>query len=242
MYKDFSYIYDKLSYDIAYDFYAENIKKLIKKHGIKKDRMLELACGSGRLTNYFFDEFESIDALDMSREMLEVFRAKSYKENLNLICQDMTTYIKEDSYDLIVILLDSINYIGDKKDLKKLFKNSYKNLKKGGLLVFDINSLYKMEEIFGNKSYIYEYEDIFYTWDNERIDDKIYMNLNFFLEEENGCYRRIEEEQVQTIYKEEFIIKELKEIGFCNIEIFDEDDFSQIKEYTERILFKAIKK
>ncbi|MFR2716872.1 MAG: hypothetical protein ACLTA5_06105 [Anaerococcus obesiensis] len=30
--------------------------------------------------------------------------------------------------------------------MKKLIENSYKNLKKGGLLVFDINSEYKMKK------------------------------------------------------------------------------------------------
>ncbi|MDD7464611.1 MAG: class I SAM-dependent methyltransferase [Anaerococcus sp.] len=242
MYKDFAYIYDKLSFDIPYDFYAQNIKELMKKHKIKTDRMLELACGSGMLTKYFFDEFKSIDALDLSKEMLEVFDAKFMRNDVTLYQEDMTTFLKEDSYDLIVILLDSINYVLDENDLKRLFKNFYKNLKKGGLLVFDINSLYKMEEVFGDNSYIYEYEDIFYTWDNNREDDLIYMYLDFFLENEDGTYRRIKENQVQRIYRPDFIKNELVSFGFEDIETFDEDTFTEVKDNTQRILFKAIKK
>lgn len=241
MYKDFAYIYDKLSYDIPYEFYAENIKKLVKKHGIKTDRMLELACGSGMFTKYFFDDFKQIDALDLSKEMLEVFDAKFIRNDVNLFHEDMTKFTNEGAYDLIVILLDSINYIKDIEDLKNLLINSYKNLKDGGLLIFDLNSIYKMQEIFGNESYIYEYEDIFYTWDNQRDNDLIYMYLNFFLENEDGTYRRIEEDQVQRIYSPDFIKKELVKIGFKNIETFDEDDFSEVKENTLRILFKARK-
>lgn len=37
MYDDFSYIYDKLSFDLDYEKYAGNIKSLVKKHGIKKE-------------------------------------------------------------------------------------------------------------------------------------------------------------------------------------------------------------
>ena len=153
----------------------------------------------------------------------------------------MVNFQNENSYDLIVILLDSINYILDEKDLKKLIENSYKNLKKGGLLIFDINSEYKMEEVFGSKSYIYEYEDIFYTWDNIKDGDIIDMELNFFVENEDGTYQRIIENQVERIYSVDFMKKILKENIFSEIEIFDEDTMQEIKDDTLRILFKAKK-
>ena len=120
MYKDFAYIYDKLSFDLDYEKYADNIKNLVIKNDIKKEKMLELACGSGMLTNHFFDFYENIDALDLSKSMLEVFSNKYQKENVSLYNYNMVDFQNENSYDLIVILLDSINYILDEKDLKKL--------------------------------------------------------------------------------------------------------------------------
>lgn len=153
----------------------------------------------------------------------------------------MVNFQNESSYDLIVILLDSINYILDENDLRKLIENSYKNLKNGGLLIFDINSEYKMKEVFGSKSYIYEYEDIFYTWDNIKTDDIIDMELNFFVENEDGTYQRIIENQVERIYSVDFMEKILRENNFSDIEIFDEDDMGKIKDDTLRILFKAKK-
>lgn len=35
MYEDFSYIYDKLSFDIEYEKYAQNILSLVEKNNIK---------------------------------------------------------------------------------------------------------------------------------------------------------------------------------------------------------------
>ena len=241
MYKDFAYIYDKLSFDLDYEKYADNIKNLVEKNSIKKDKMLELACGSGMLTNHFFDFYEKIDALDLSKSMLEVFSNKYQKENVSLYNYNMVDFQNENSYDLIVILLDSVNYILDENDLKKLIKNSYKNLKKDGLLIFDINSEYKMKEVFGSKSYIYEYEDIFYTWDNIKDDDIIDMELNFFVENEDGSYQRIIENQVERYYSVGFMKNILKENNFSDIEIFDEDDMGKLKDKTLRVLFKAKK-
>lgn len=241
MYGEFSYIYDKLSFDIEYEKYAENIKKLSEKYGIKKENMLELACGSGMLTQYFFDDFDRIDALDISTDMLNCFAEKYDNDKVNLIYYDMCEYEKKDFYDLIVILLDSVNYVTNPADLEKLFRNSYENLKDDSLLVFDINSEMKMREIIGSECYVYEYEDIFYTWDNYLEDDLIDMNLNFFVENPDGSYKRIEEFQQERIYTIDYVREMLEKIGFVDIEIFDEDTFEEVDDQTLRVLFSARK-
>ena len=241
MYGEFSYIYDKLSFDIEYKKYADNIKTLAKKYGINNNNMLELACGSGMLTQYFFDDFDRIDALDISTDMLNCFAEKYDNDKVNLIYYDMVEYEKKDFYDLIVILLDSVNYVTKPSDLEKLFRNSYDNLKDDSLLVFDINSEMKMREIFGSECYIYEYEDIFYTWDNYLEDDLIDMNLNFFVENPDGSYRRIEEYQQERIYTIDYVKDLLGRIGFEDIKIFDEDAFGDVNEDTLRVLFSARK-
>lgn len=241
MYGEFSYIYDKLSFDIEYEKYADNIKTLAKKYGINNNNMLELACGSGMLTQYLFDDFDRIDALDISTDMLNCFAEKYDNDKVNLIYYDMVEYEKKDFYDLIVILLDSVNYVTKPSDLEKLFRNSYDNLKDDSLLVFDINSEMKMREIFGSECYIYEYEDIFYTWDNYLEDDLIDMNLNFFVENPDGSYRRIEEYQQERIYTIDYVKDLLDRIGFVDIKIFDEDTFGDVNKDTLRVLFSARK-
>ncbi|WP_311482246.1 class I SAM-dependent methyltransferase [uncultured Anaerococcus sp.] len=241
MYGDFSYIYDKLSFDIDYPMYAQNIKDLAKEYKIGNENMLELACGSGMLTQYFFDDFESIDALDISTDMLNCFAEKYDNDKVNLIYYDMVEYEKKDFYDLIVILLDSVNYVTDPADLEKLFRNSYDNLKDDSLLVFDINSEMKMREIFGSECYVYEHEDIFYTWDNYLEDDLIDMNLNFFVENPDGTYDRIEEYQQERIYGIDYVKTLLEKIGFIDIRIFDEDTMGVVNEETLRVLFSVRK-
>lgn len=241
MYEDFSYIYDKLSFDLDYESYANNILKLVDQYKIKKENMLELAAGSGMLTKYFFDEFENIDALDISPDMLNVFANKYDNDNINLIYYDMVEFENPGKYDLIVILLDSINYVTDPKDLQKLFDNCYKNLKDEGLLVFDINSEYKMTQVFGSNCYVYEYEDIFYTWDNFYEDDLVDMHLNFFVENEDGSYDRIYEYQQERIYRTNEVTKMVEQAGFKDVKTYDEDDFGRVKDDSQRILFSAVK-
>lgn len=241
MYEDFSYIYDKLSFDLEYDKYAANILTLANRYDIKRDDMLELAAGSGMLTRYFFDEFKNIDALDISPDMLNVFANNYDPDNVNLIYYDMVAFENENSYDLIVILLDSVNYVTDPAECIKLFANCYKNLKPGGLLVFDINSEYKMREVFGSNCFVYEYEDIFYSWDNFMEDELIDMHLNFFIEGEDGKYERIYEYQQERVYERDFVFNNVAKAGFTDIQMYDLDDLGEVKADTMRILFSAIK-
>lgn len=241
MYKDFAYIYDKLSFDIDYEKYSKNIKKLCDFYNIKKENMLELACGSGMLTCHFFDYFVHIDAVDISNNMLEMFSNKYIRENVSLYKHNMVNYKKENTYDLIVILLDSINYLCKESDFRKLIANSYRNLRDGGLLVFDINSEYKMKKIFGSNTYVYEYEDIFYTWDNIKNGDMIDMELNFFVANEDGSYKRIIENQVEKYYSIDFAKSLLKDNKFKDIKVFDEDNMGEVKDDSLRILFGARK-
>lgn len=239
MYNEFSYIYDKLSFDIDYKKYSENIIKIIEKQKINTQNALELAAGTGRLSEYLIDRFETYDALDYSSDMLSVFQKKNYP-NVRFFNMDMLDFLNENSYDVIVILLDSINYVTDKDKLIKLFKNCYLNLKEEGILIFDINSPEKIINVFGNESYVYEYDDIFYTWENEFDGKFVDMYLNFFVKE-NDRYKRIEEYQKERLYYPNEIEEILESIGFIDIKNFDEDTMEEYNPNTMRILFEAKK-
>ncbi|MDO4662363.1 MAG: class I SAM-dependent methyltransferase [Tissierellia bacterium] len=239
MYNEFSYIYDKLSFDIDYKKYSENIIKIIEKEKINTENALELAAGTGRLSEYLIDKFKNYDALDYSSDMLSVFQKKNYP-NVRFFNMDMVEFLNKNSYDVIIILLDSINYITDKDKLIKLFENCYCNLKEEGILIFDINSPEKIINVFGNESYVYEYEDIFYTWENEFDGKFVDMYLNFFVKE-NDRYKRIEEYQKERLYYPNEIEEILENIGYINIKNFDEDTMKETNSNTMRILFKAKK-
>ncbi|MDO5027418.1 MAG: class I SAM-dependent methyltransferase [Tissierellia bacterium] len=243
MYKEFSYYYDLLTFDIDYDKYASNIFKILQDHGIESGRMLEIACGSGNLTKRLAQKDFDILAFDNSLEMLNMAYDKLIDYgNVELISQDMFEFPYEDfEFDVVVSLLDVINYVIEEDKLEKLFSSIYSSLKKGGAFIFDLNSEYKLKEVLGNKTYVYEKDNVFYTWENSLQGDLVYFDLNFFVKE-NGLYSRFREEQVERYYPIEFIVNLLEKIGFSDITYVDEDGANGYKEKaTQRILFKAIK-
>ncbi|MFM1581840.1 class I SAM-dependent methyltransferase [Helcococcus bovis] len=244
MYNRFSDFYDELVFDIDYEKYANNIFTILNKNNIKTGNILEIGCGTGNLTSELskLKDF-NILAFDNSIEMLNhAFVKLLDKENVTVILQDMYKFdYNSFKNDVIITLLDVVNYITDESKLEKLFKNIYDGLNENGVFIFDLNSRYKLLDVLGNNQYIYERKNIFYTWENRLEEDLVHFYLNFFVKDKNGLYERVEEKQVERYYSIDFIISKLKSVGFDEIYYIDEDGGEFLEGKTQRILFSAKK-
>ncbi|MDO4604463.1 MAG: methyltransferase domain-containing protein [Helcococcus sp.] len=247
MYKKFSDFYDQLVFDIDYEKYSNNIKRILSSNNIHSGKILEIGAGTGNLTRKLakLGDF-NILAFDNSLKMMShaTEKLKNFG-NVDYIYQDMFEFnFNLYEFEAVVSLLDVINYITEIEDLEYIFKSIYESLKYGGVFIFDINSKYKLLEILGNNTYVYEKDDIFYTWENtidEEFDDLVYFDLNFFYKEKDGKYSRVYEEQVERYHSIETITNILINTGFTNIKYFDEDGGEYKENKTQRILFCAKK-
>lgn len=243
MYSDFAEIYNKLVFDIDYDFYYNTIKIELNKYNIIPRNILEIGIGTGNLTKRMNFETDSYIGLDLSQEMLEIASNNLIgKKDISLLNANIIDFTLENSFDLAISTLDTINYILDEKELLLAFENVYNSLKKDSAFIFDINSENKLMEVLGNNTFVFEHENIFYTWQNFLDEEEFIVDfvLDFFIEK-NGLYRRIREEQSEKIYSLDFIKSLLKIVGFKNISFKDFDSGNKVNEKTQRILFTAIK-
>ncbi|WP_099203026.1 class I SAM-dependent DNA methyltransferase [Miniphocaeibacter massiliensis] len=243
MYNEFSKIYNKLVYDIDYDFYVNLIKAEIDKNKIIPKNILELGIGTGNLTERLEFKVDSYFGVDLSQEMLEIASNKlKYKENLTLINLDIADFKIENKFNVAISTLDTINYILDSSRLEEAFRNIYNSLVQKSILIFDINSENKLRKVLGDNCYVYEYGNIFYSWQSflDKEAEIVDFVLDFFIEE-NGIYKRITEEQSEKIYSVEYINKLLIDVGFKEISYKDFDTGRDVDENSQRILFTALK-
>lgn len=125
-------------YDDDYELWSKYIKQ--------GSHILEVACGTGRLTKLIIENNKSIslDALDYSQEMLDILKQKIGKwsfdksNKLNIFNGDMRYFTSEHKYDVIIISANSLNHIETNGDFDLTINNMYELLKPGGVLLFDI--------------------------------------------------------------------------------------------------------
>ena len=196
-YGNFAHYYDILTGNISYKDRAAYFDMLIKKHGGKKDLLLDLACGTGSLSEEMCRLGYDVIAVDGSEEMLNEALDKKFDSGLNIqyLCQDMTKLDMFGTIDVTICALDSLNHLPDLDAIKQTINRVSLFCEPGGLFIFDVNTPYKHKNVLGNNTFIYDMEDVYCVWQNTYTeeDNRVEMWLDFFEKQENGSYERYDE-------------------------------------------------
>ena len=102
-------------------------------------RVLDLACGSGRLIPALLEAGLEVTGLDLSGFMLERAQARlgSEASRVKFVEGDMRSFSFREPFDTILIPYCSLMYMHSDKDRLAVLRNCYGHLKRGGSLVFD---------------------------------------------------------------------------------------------------------
>ncbi|MCK9436239.1 MAG: class I SAM-dependent methyltransferase [Synergistaceae bacterium] len=105
----------------------------------KDARILELCCGTGRLTIPIALDGYDISGVDYTSSMLKQAKSKASGLGLkiNFIEADIRTLYLQEKYDLIFIPFNSIHHLYNNKDLFKVLNVVIKHLNNGGLFLLD---------------------------------------------------------------------------------------------------------
>lgn len=131
-------IYDANIYDGLNTFLDDLpfYKKWLPKD--RNARILELCCGSGRLTIPLAKEY-NICGVDNSSSMLKQAKLKASKEGIeiNFVEADIRVLDLPEKYDLIFIPFNSIHHLYQNQDLFDALTVVKKHLKEDGLFLLD---------------------------------------------------------------------------------------------------------
>ena len=239
-------IYDAVNDELDYSAWADFIEKIVDKYGKRENPLvLDLACGTGRMTAELASRGFDMIGVDYSAEMLGVARERAEKSgksgDILWLCQDMRNFELYGTVGLAISCLDSINHLTKSKDLSKCFSLVHNYLDPDGLFVFDVNGKMKFENVYGTRSYVMENEGDFCVWQNYYDAKSRICNfyITLFKEMEDGLYERFEEVQQEKMYTLRSLKKHLLENGFEFIGAYSDFDFSSGSDEDERIYIVA---
>ena len=103
--------------------------------------ILELGCGTGRVAIMLAKEGFKVTGIDLSNEMLDVFRAKidgSVKDNIELIYGSMADFNLNRKFDLIIVPFRAFQCLTDDKDIENSLKCVKNHLAEDGLFIINV--------------------------------------------------------------------------------------------------------
>lgn len=245
-YSVFARYYDDLTANIDYRKRAEYFHTIIKKFKTTKENiLLDLACGTGSISEEMARLGYDVIGVDYSEEMLGIAIEKKFDSGLPIqyLCQDMRTIDMFGTVDVTICALDSINHLSSADDVKKVFQRVSLFAEPQGLFIFDVNTLYKHREILADNTFTYETDNVYCIWENtlNRNTDEVKINLEFFELEPNGLYSRSSECFTEKAYSTELLDEMLRGCGFEILGKFGDDSFAPPEDTTKRIVYVARK-
>ncbi len=240
-------VYDRLNDELDYASWADFIEGLFSRFGVSKGALvLDLCCGTGRMTEELARRGYDMTGVDLSEEMLAEATEKARHAGLDILylCQDMRDFELYGSVGAVVSCLDSLNYLTSTKDLAKTFALVHNYLDPNGLFVFDMNTPHRLREEYGERCYVLEDDGVYCGWRNVYHPKTGCCDfyLTVFTENEDGTYTRSDEAQRERAYARRTIEGLLEKAGFEVVYVSGGYGGEAPRETDERWYFAARKK
>ena len=137
---------------INYPKFAKELDIIFKKYSVR--RVLDFACGIGKLDIELKKLGYNVTGVDLSNNMLKEALLNSKKEKVSF--EILEGNLRTDVIGKFDAIICTYNYVGhfSKEELIKIIDNFKRNLNKGGLILFDIFNFKFMDKNFKSEPFI----------------------------------------------------------------------------------------
>lgn len=239
-YGKFAAVYDGLMEDIPYEKYVE----WVASH-VASGKLLDVACGTGTLSQLFAEMGYDVTASDLSEDMLTVANQRFQEANQSIPVLQLSMDNLEglDGFDIVTIAIDSLNYLQGGQQVQQTFSEVHAALNSGGHFFFDVHSVFKVDVVYMASPFVYDAEEIAYIWHTEpgEAEHSVIHDMTFFVRH-NDLFERFEETHEQQTFQVDDYVKWLEAAGFSVESITADFSDESPDEESERVFFHARKK
>lgn len=193
-YEGLAKIYDMMMLGVDYEAWADYVLEAANAAGVKPQKALDLACGTGSTTIPLAKRGIKMAAVDLAPAMLDIANKKTREAGLNVdyYQKNMLDMGFDPEFDMVVSFQDGINYLTEPGDFRRLSAEVAKALNPGGVFIFDLNLVDKYSD---SETTVIDLDDMYMVYENQYDQkEKIWhIKVTGFVPE-GDLYRRFEEE------------------------------------------------
>lgn len=225
-------IYDEFATLYAGGIYPEYSKRIagilpsvLKKLKVSPTEVLDLACGEGTFATIMAKKGYKVTGVDQSSEMLRFARQKAKRSRVHVrfVRRDMRSLKFQEEFDLVTSWFDALNYLLSLRDLERTFKGVYKALRRQGMFIFDMNTIYALSKLWQQNPSTVELDTSEYfavhrpSYDKKRLIAT--LKITGFARR-NRTWTRIDEDHREKGYSLTQVTKSLKAAGFRQLALW----------------------
>lgn len=214
-YDAFAPYYDAFTSASDYEAWAREILAHARARGQRGDRLLDLACGTGKSFMPFLVRGFDVTACDSSMAMLA--EAARRAPDARLVHADLRALPELGTFDLVTCFDDSLNYLLAEDELAAAFAGICTSLAPGGVAIFDLNSLLAYRTTFACDSVTLSGGTLF-AWRGRSTPDArpgclADARLDIFAPADSGLYTRVVTAHRQRHFERERVVALLEAAG-----------------------------
>ncbi|MEB3750424.1 class I SAM-dependent DNA methyltransferase [Geobacillus icigianus] len=238
--------YDVLMADAPYGEWQSFVERSFARYARRPGRrVIDIGCGTGELAIRLAKDGWQVAGVDLSAQMLSIAQEKAEAAGVHvpLFEQNMAELDGFSDLDGALVFCDALNYLMNEEDVQTTFAAVSRALGAGGLLLFDVHSVYKMDVLFRDAVFADQGEDISYIWTCHPLDwpHSVGHELTFFVRR-GDRYERFDEWHEQRTFEQAVYEQWLDAAGFEVLEVTADFTDAPPTETAERLFFVARKR
>jgi len=242
---EIAFLYDDVMVGVPYSTWVDYVERIVEYIGHRPRRILDLCCGTGTVANILAAKGYKVTGVDISPAMIEIAGRKARKSALPVEYRvanaaDLSLHT---TFDLVLCLFDSLNYILEASVLQVAFYRVSAHLERGGLFIFDMNTELALAGGLFDQNNIGSRGPVLYTWKSSyepgsricRIDMK-------FLNKRGGTTEEVKMVHYQRAYDNEEVSQMLHAAGLDTQAVYHAYSFRPATSKSDRVFFVARKR
>jgi len=180
--------------------------------------ILDLCCGPGRHSLQLARAGFCVTGVDRTKTYLEKARKQAEKEALNIefIREDMRSFCRPDTFDIVINLFTSFGYFEDINDDRRVVGNVYRSLKDKGVFLIDTVGKEVLARIFRERDW-YKVDDILVLQERKVSRNWNWMENRWIMVKDG----KTEESRLShRLYSAAELVALLRDCGFGAIDVY----------------------